>query len=73
MNIDQTRRVLNQLDKEVADLEKKLADEVKKEADKTKRINDIQKSITKNTSSSMIQIENASDTGISKRFSENFK
>lgn len=55
MNIDQTRRVLNQLDKEVADLEKKLADEVKKEADKTKRINDIQKSITKNTSSSMIQ------------------
>jgi hypothetical protein len=51
---DQTRRTLNQLDKELADLEKKLAELAKKEADKTKRISDIQNSITKNTSSSML-------------------
>ncbi|GFI55069.1 hypothetical protein IMSAG013_00108 [Clostridiales bacterium] len=55
MSIDQNRRTLNQLDKELADFEKKLADVVRKEADKTKRINDTQKSITKNTSSSMLQ------------------
>lgn len=54
MGIDQTRRSLNQLDKEIVDLEKKLADEAKKEADKTKRINDTNKSITKNTSTSML-------------------
>lgn len=55
MSIEQTRRTLNQLDKELADLEKKLADEVKKEADKTKRINDAQKNITRNASSSTIR------------------
>jgi predicted nucleic acid-binding Zn-ribbon protein len=55
MSIDQTRRALNQLDKELANLEKKLAELTKKEAEKTKRINDTQKSITKNTSPSMIQ------------------
>ncbi|MGI5838090.1 MAG: TIR domain-containing protein [bacterium] len=54
MSSDQTRRTLNQLDKELADLEKKLAELAKKEADKTKRISDIQNSITKNTSSSML-------------------
>lgn len=55
MGAEQTRRTLNQLDRELADLEKKLADEAKKEADKTKKINDAQKSITKNTSISTIQ------------------
>jgi len=54
VSAEQTRRTLNQLDKELADLEKKLADLAKKEADKTKRINDVQKSITKNTSASMM-------------------
>lgn len=54
MSAEQTRRSLNQIDKELADLEKKLADLAKKEADKTKRINDVQKSITKNTSASMV-------------------
>lgn len=54
MSVEQTRRTLNQFDKELADLEKKLADEMKKEADKTKRINDIQRSITKNTSLSTV-------------------
>ncbi|HAG10053.1 MAG TPA: hypothetical protein DCK76_01330 [Desulfotomaculum sp.] len=54
MSADQTRRTLNQLDKELADLEKKLAELAKKEADKTKQINDVQKSITKNTSASML-------------------
>lgn len=55
MSVDQTRRTLNQLDKDLADLEKKLASEVKNEAEKTKRINSTQKSITKNTSPSMVQ------------------
>ena len=55
MSTEQTRRTLNQLDSELATLEKKLAECVKKEAGSTKRINDTQKSITKNTSASMIQ------------------
>ncbi len=55
MSVDQTRRALNRLDMELASLEKKLAELTKKEAEKTKRINDTQKSITKNTSPSMIQ------------------
>ena len=55
MGAEQTRRSLNQLDKELADLEKKLADELRKEADKSKRVNDIQRSITPNTSSSLRQ------------------
>lgn len=55
MSAEQTRRTLNQLDRDLVDLEKKLAEEAKKEADKTKRINDIQRSITKNTSPSMAQ------------------
>lgn len=54
MSTEHTRRSLNQIDKELADLEKKLADLTKKEADKTKRIYDIQRSITKNTSPSII-------------------
>lgn len=57
MSVEQTRRALNQLDKELADLEKRLADETKKEADKSKRINDSQKSITKNTSLSSIKMK----------------
>ena len=55
MGIEQTRRALNQLENELARLEKKLAELTKKEAEKIKRINDIQKSITKNTSPSIIQ------------------
>lgn len=55
MSSDQTRRTLNQLDKELADLEKKFASEEKKEAEKTKSINATKKSITKNTSVSMTQ------------------
>jgi len=54
VSVEQTRRSLSQTDKELADLEKKLADLAKKQADKTKRINDGQKSITKNTSASMM-------------------
>lgn len=55
MSVEQTQRILNQLDKELVALEKKLADELKKEADKSKRINDVQRSITKNTSLSTAQ------------------
>ena len=55
MSVEQTQRILNQLDKELVALEKKLADELKKEADKSKRINDVQRSITKNTSPSTVQ------------------
>ena len=55
MSLDQAQRALNQIDKDIADLEKKMADLSRKEADKTKRIGDIQRSITKNTSASMIQ------------------
>ena len=53
MSTEQTRRTLNQIDKELADLEKKLAELTKKEADKSKRIYDVQRSITKNTSPSI--------------------
>jgi len=54
MSSEQTRRTLNQLNKDLANLEKKMAAEVKKEAEKTKSINSTQKSITKNTSASMV-------------------
>lgn len=55
MSVEQARRNLTQIHKEIADLEKRLATEVRNEADKTKRIYDINKSITNNTSLSMIQ------------------
>lgn len=55
MSLDQAQRALNQIDKDIADLEKKMADLSRKEAEKTKRIGGIQRSITKNTSASMIQ------------------
>lgn len=54
VSAEQTRRLINQLDKELADLEKKLADFAQKEARKTMQINNTQKSITKNTSISMM-------------------
>lgn len=47
MSVDQARKILNQINKDIVDLEKKLAIETKKEAYKAKRINDIQKSINK--------------------------
>ena len=50
MSVDHYNRMVNQLDKELADLEKKLADEMKKEADKLRKISDTQASITKYTS-----------------------
>mgnify|MGYP004473411915 FL=1 len=63
MSVEQAQRTVNQFDKEIADLEKKMAELARKEADKTKRINNIQRSISKNTSASMLnskmkQIEN---------------
>ncbi|MDF2986853.1 MAG: hypothetical protein K0R50_2363 [Eubacterium sp.] len=54
LSVEQAQRSVNQIDKDIADLEKKMADLVKKEADKTKRIGDTQRSITKNTSQSML-------------------
>ena len=55
MSVEQARRAVNQIDKDIADLEKKMADLVKKEAEKTKKIGDIQRSITRNTSQSTVQ------------------
>ncbi len=55
MSVEQAQRTVNQLHKDIADLEKKMAGLVKKEADKTKRIGVVQKSITKNTSVSMLK------------------
>lgn len=57
MSAEQTRRNLNQLDRDLSGLENKLAEEVKKEADKNKRINDTQRSITKNTSPSTLRMK----------------
>lgn len=54
MSTDQTRRLLNQIDNELANLEKKLAELTKKEADKTKKIYDLQRSITKNSPTSIV-------------------
>lgn len=63
MSVNQAQRTVNQLNKDIADLEKKMAELVKKEADRTNKIGTVQKSITKNTSASMLstkrrQIEN---------------
>jgi hypothetical protein len=57
MSSEQTRASLNRFDSDLVALEKKLADLAKKEADKTKHINDIQRSITKNTSASSLQLK----------------
>ena len=54
MSADQIRREINQLDNEIASLEKKHANLEQKEADRTRKINDVQKSITRNTSASML-------------------
>lgn len=54
MGTDQIRREINNLDNEIAVLEKKRADLESKEAYRTKKINDVQKSITKHTSASML-------------------
>lgn len=55
MSVEQAQRVVNQIDKDIADLEKKMVELVKKEAEKTRKIDNIQRSITKNTSQSMLQ------------------
>lgn len=54
MSLSSLQSSLNQVDKEIANLEKKLADFSRSEAQKTSRMNSIQKSITKNTSASML-------------------
>jgi hypothetical protein len=58
MSVDQIQREINRLDNDIAALEKKRADIEKKEADKVQKINSIQRSITKNTSVSMLSSKN---------------
>lgn len=55
MSISSTMSSIKQLSREMSCLEKAIVAELKKEADKNKKINDINKSITKNTSESMMQ------------------
>ncbi len=57
MSAGQIRREINQLDNEIASLEKKHANLEQKEADRTRKINDVQKSITGNTSASMLSLK----------------
>ena len=57
MNSSYYQNKVNQLDKEIADLESKIAAESKTEADKSMRILNTQKSITKNTSSSTVNMK----------------
>ncbi|MDR1014604.1 MAG: TIR domain-containing protein [Coriobacteriales bacterium] len=54
MSAGQARREINRLDNDIAVLEKKRAELEQKEAEKARRINDVQKSITKNTSASTL-------------------
>ena len=58
MSADHTRREINRLDNEIAALEKKRADIEQKEANKISNINNVQRSITKNTSASMLNSKN---------------
>lgn len=57
MNVSYYQNKVNQLDKEIADLEKKIAAESKIEADKSSRILSTQRSITKNTSASTVNMK----------------
>lgn len=50
MSIQLSQNNISRVDKEITRLEKQLADESKKEVDKTKHLNQIDRSITKNTS-----------------------
>jgi hypothetical protein len=54
VSVDHTRREINQLDNEIASLEKKRAGIEQNEADRAQKINSVQRSITKNTSASML-------------------
>lgn len=66
MSVEQAQRTVNQLNKDMVGLEKKMADLVKKEADKTKKIGDTQRSITKNTSASMLKTKTRQIEGFQK-------
>lgn len=66
MSVEQAQRTVNQLNKDTASLEKKMADLVKKEADRTKKIGAIQRSITKNTSASMLRTKSRQIEGYQK-------
>lgn len=57
MNASYYQNKVIQLDKEIADLEKKIAVESKIEAEKSSKILNTQKSITKNTSASTVNIK----------------
>lgn len=56
MNSSYYQNKVNQLDKEIAEIEKKIAAESKTEADKSSRILTIQRSITKYTSASTVNM-----------------
>lgn len=55
MSVEQYQRIVNNLDKEIADLEKKKASADIKCSEMQRKTNSIQNSITKNTSSSMLK------------------
>jgi len=55
MSIQTSQNNISRVDKEIARLEKQLADESKKEVDKAKQLNQIDRSITKNTSLSTLK------------------
>ena len=55
MSIQTNQNNISRADKEIAGLEKQLADESKKEINKTKQLNQIERSITKNTSLSTLK------------------
>lgn len=55
MNSDYYQNQINRIEKDIADLQKKIADESKKENDKNGQIVSVNRSITKNTSISMLR------------------
>ena len=63
MSVDQCQRIVNTLDKEITDLEKKKAAKDKEIASLQGKVNTTNKSITKNTSPSMLSSKLRQITG----------
>lgn len=68
MNSSYYQNKINQLDKEIAEIEKKIAAESKTEADKSSRILTIQRSITKYTSASTVNMRMRQIEGLNREF-----
>lgn len=73
MSVEQYQRIVNNLDKEIAELEKKKASSDKKCSEMQRKANSIQNSINKNTSSSMLKSKMNQINSLQSKYSQENK